>query len=69
MLQVHTYSDNHSIQEQHCWMYQQTTLWYTTIEDIISSVPGVSAVTVDTTLYCNITIQTEGDLANQQSTD
>ena len=43
------------------------TLWYTTIDDIISSIPGVSAVTIDTT-NSNITIQTEGDLANQQIT-
>jgi hypothetical protein len=43
------------------------TLWYTTIEDIISSIPGVSSVTIDTT-NSNITIQTEGDLANQQIT-
>ena len=43
------------------------TLWYTTIETIISAIPGVSAVTIDTT-NSNITIQTEGELANQQIT-
>jgi hypothetical protein len=34
---------------------------------LISSIPGVSSVTIDTT-NSNIIIQTEGELANQQIT-
>jgi hypothetical protein len=43
------------------------TLWYDTVDTLISSIPGVSSVTIDTT-NSNIIIQTEGELANQQIT-
>jgi hypothetical protein len=39
--------------------------WYDTVEALLLTVTGVSAVSVDTTSSV-ITIQTEGDLANQQ---
>jgi hypothetical protein len=39
--------------------------WYNTVETLLLTVPGVSAVSVDTNSSV-ITIQTEGDLANQQ---
>ena len=39
--------------------------WYDAVEALLLTVPGVSAVSIDTTSSV-ITIQTEGDLANQQ---
>jgi copper chaperone CopZ len=39
--------------------------WYDAVEALLLTVPGVSAVSVDTNSTV-ITIQTEGDLANQQ---
>ena len=39
--------------------------WYDAVETLLLSVPGVSAVAVDTTTTL-ITIQTDGELANQQ---
>jgi len=39
--------------------------WYDVVETLLLTVPGVSAVSVDTNSTV-ITIQTEGDLANQQ---
>ena len=39
--------------------------WYDAVEALLLTVPGVSAVTVDSTSSV-ISIQTEGDLANQQ---
>jgi hypothetical protein len=41
--------------------------WYDTVETLLLTIPGVSAVSIDTNSSV-ITIQTEGDLANQQVT-
>jgi hypothetical protein len=40
-------------------------LWYDTVETLLLTVPGVSAVSVDAASSV-ISIQTEGELANQQ---
>ena len=39
--------------------------WYDAVETLLLTVPGVSSVTIDTTSSV-VTIQSEGDLANQQ---
>jgi copper chaperone CopZ len=41
------------------------TLWYDTVETLLLTVPGVSSVTIDTSSSV-VTIQTDGELANQQ---